>query len=199
MPDHLKVLIAMAEASSWSTRRLPYEEIVIQAWKQFPESFSLRSHPEHPDSSDVHKRIYQTLKPAGLAVSLGNKFFRLTEEGIRRARSIQDGIAVDATERDSSAERLDRSEQDFVEHALASPALEAWRAGRGSELIDYDARSFFEFTTGTKVPQRAARVTSGLQALAHANRLGVIGAGDAHTLGEMLAARFAYLWKEEES
>src|SRR5665811_1964919 len=67
------VLVSMARAAKGTTDRIPYEEIVLQAWRDFPQAFSLRSHPEHPDASDIHKKLYQTLKPAGLVASLGNK------------------------------------------------------------------------------------------------------------------------------
>ena len=66
-----KVLVALYRAANGTTAQVPYEEIVIQAWRDFPQTFSLRNHPEHPDSSDIHKRIYQTLKPKGLVIALG--------------------------------------------------------------------------------------------------------------------------------
>lgn len=37
------VLLAMNKASKGTTAKIPYEEIVINAWKAFPEAFSLRS------------------------------------------------------------------------------------------------------------------------------------------------------------
>src|SRR5207302_4435863 len=82
LPHHLKVLLAMAKAAGWTTGRVPYEDLVIAAWSEFPEAFSLRNHREYPDASDVHKPIYQTLKPAGYVLPLGNKNFRLTAEGL---------------------------------------------------------------------------------------------------------------------
>jgi hypothetical protein len=81
---------------------VPYEELVLQARRDYPEAFSLRNHPEHPDASDIHKRLYQTLKPAGLIVSVGSKVFRLTEAGVNRAKELDApanaaGVATSAT------------------------------------------------------------------------------------------------------
>ena len=67
---------------------MPYEDLVLQAWRDYPEAFSLRNHPEYPDASDIHKKLYQSLRSNGFVVSLGNKFFRLTEEGVANASAL---------------------------------------------------------------------------------------------------------------
>src|SRR5438067_2194698 len=77
LAQHEMILLALAHAANWTTAKVPYEDLVLQAWQAFPHAFSLRNHPEHPDASDIHKRLYQSLRPAGFVVSLGNKVFRL--------------------------------------------------------------------------------------------------------------------------
>ena len=42
------VLLAIYRVSKSFGNRVPFEEIVLQAWKDFPEQFSLRNHPEFP-------------------------------------------------------------------------------------------------------------------------------------------------------
>lgn len=84
------VLLAMCRFSNASQEPIPYAEIVLQAWRDYPETFSLRGHPEHPDASDIHKRLYGPLKAAELVESMGNKVFRLTEKGIEQARLLID-------------------------------------------------------------------------------------------------------------
>ena len=71
------LLISFYRSSGGTTSKVPYEELVLQAWRDFPQTFSLRNHPEHPDASDMHKTLYQALKPQGLVIPLGNKIFRL--------------------------------------------------------------------------------------------------------------------------
>ena len=84
------VLLAMYRFSNASQEPIPYAEIVLQAWRDYPDTFSLRGHPEHPDASDIHKRLYGPLKTAELVESLGNKVFRLTEKGVEQARLLDD-------------------------------------------------------------------------------------------------------------
>jgi len=80
------VLILFYHNSGRTTNKVPYEELVIQLWQDFPEVFSLRNHPEYPDASDVHKKLYHgPLKDEGLILSLSNKVFRLTDKGVARA------------------------------------------------------------------------------------------------------------------
>src|SRR5262245_42201837 len=66
------VLVSMYRASGGRTERIPYEEIVVRAHRDFPEAFSLRNYPQFPDASDIHKKLYQALKPNGLVVTLGD-------------------------------------------------------------------------------------------------------------------------------
>jgi hypothetical protein len=80
-----QVLAALYNAANGTTESVAYEEIVLSAWRLFPEAFSLRNHPEYPDASDVHKPLYSTLRANGLVEPVGDKRFRLTNEGRRRS------------------------------------------------------------------------------------------------------------------
>lgn len=64
------ILLAIYRLAKNLGDRVPFEEIVIQAWKDFPEHFSLNNHPEYPDSYPVSKRIYSNLITERLVVSL---------------------------------------------------------------------------------------------------------------------------------
>jgi hypothetical protein len=55
------VLVAAYHAAEATTRRIPFEILVIQVWQEFPEYFSLKDHPEYPDSSAVYQRLYTDL------------------------------------------------------------------------------------------------------------------------------------------
>lgn len=80
------VLLAMFRFSNATEEPIPYAGIVLQAWRDYPELFGLPGHPEHPDASDIHKKLYGNLKSNELVESLGNKVFRLTAKGIEQAR-----------------------------------------------------------------------------------------------------------------
>jgi hypothetical protein len=186
------VLIALAHASNGTTVRVPYEELVLQAWRDFPQAFSLRNHPEHPDASDIHKRIYQTLRPAGLVAVLGNKVFRLTEKGISQADALINSKVASQTHANEPL-RLARDEQAYLERALSSRAFETWKAGESEKLIDYDARIFFQFSTGTPVSERQVRVAFAIGAITKARQIGVDQADSLEALAEFLVDRFGSL------
>jgi hypothetical protein len=188
------VLISMARAAKGTTARVPYEELVLQAWRDFPQAFSLRNHPEHPDASDIHKRIYQTLKPAGLVVALGNKVFRLTDSGVAEARALL--AAVEDRPSSVKPTRLARDEQVFVERALSSRAFATWQDGEPDRLIDYDARMFFQFSTGTAIAERQLRRKFAGDAIRKATIIGVDRADELRKLADFLLEKFGYLFEE---
>ena len=167
---------------------------MLQAWRDFPKEFSLRNHPEHPDGSEIHKRLYQGLGPKGYIVSLGSKVFRLTDAGLQEARRLRDGHAP--LPDGEALTRLGREEESVFQHARQSPAFAAWERGEGPQLIDYDARMFFEFSTGTPYGERRRRVERSLTALRKAVELHrTEDCGKLLTFAEALAERFQPLWK----
>ena len=188
------VLLALARAAGWQTTPVPYEDLVLRAWQDFPQQFSLRNHPEHPDASDIHKLLYQSLKQAGYVVVLGDKFFRPTSDGLERARVIE--AALQGHQIPQEAERLGRDETRVLEHALASRAFATWSTEESDKLIDYDARMFFQFSTGTPVDERRRRVDACLRALTKAKRLGIPQSEDLLALAKHLASRFDNLFHE---
>ena len=189
------VLLALAHAASWSTRKVPYEDIVLQAWRDFPGEFSLRNHPEHPDASDIHKRIYQTLRPKGFAVSLGNKVFRLTDLGLDNARELDSSLKTSAPP--APRARLARNEQAFLEQVLGSRAFSTWMSGESDRLIEHDARIFFQFSTGTPIAERRLRVKFADETLAKAEALDVHSARDLAALSAFLKDGFHNLLEDE--
>lgn len=193
------VLLALARAAQWTMAKVPYEEIVLQAWRDFPQVFSLRNHPQHPDSSNIHKRLYYDLKPQGLVVSLGNKVFRVTDLGLENARRLDAALGGKATDEAQSRARLARDEQSFIERAFQSRAYSTWRAGEADKLVDYDARLFFQFTAGTPISERKLRVEFAQRAIEKAVRLRMAGADDLRGLSEFLAGGFSTLWREENT
>lgn len=188
------ILIAFYRVSKGSTARIPYEELVLQAWRDFPEAFSLRNHPEHPDASDIHKRIYGTLKRAGYVVSLRNKMFRLTDKGIAAAEKlISDLERPTETSQPESKLRLRRDEQRFVEHAMKTDAFRVWLNGDKDRLVDYDARLFFQFSTGTALDERKNKVRFALDALEEAAKIGVPSSNQLLEFARYLSEAFSHL------
>jgi hypothetical protein len=166
------------------------------AWSEFPSAFSLRNHPEHPDASDIHKRVYQSLKPAGFAVVLGNKVFRATEQGLTQAHRLESALGkVDPTPLKRA--RLARTEEGFLTHAAKSRAFAVWREGHAEQLIDYDSRIFFQFGTSTPIGQRRLRVEFAQATISKAEGLGLPQASELRLLAEYLATTFRQLLEEK--
>jgi hypothetical protein len=186
------VLVSLAKAAGGTTRKVPYEELVLQAWRDFPGAFSLRNHPEFPDASDVHKKLYGTLKSEGFIVALGDKVFRLTDKGVARAAQL---IPAIASEGDPVRERarLSREQRNFVDHALRSRVFEAWKQGKSDQLVDYDARVFFQFSIGTSPKDRKRKVEFARESIAAARDIGIEASEDLARLAEFLVSSFGSL------
>lgn len=193
-PD--RVLVSIARASSWSSKRIPYEEAVIQAWRDWPGSYSLRNHPEYPDASDMHRTITD-LRRSGLVVALGNKMFRLTDAGVEKARAIELEL-LNGSKPSPTQSRLGREEQSFLRHARSTRAFTTWGDGRADMLIDYDARFFFQFSTGTSLEERKTRRAFALDTLTKARALEIDGASGLLELAEYLSERFSSLFEPSQ-
>jgi len=195
------ILISMHRASSGTTKKIPYEELVLQAWRDFPESFSLRNYPQYPDASDLHKKLYNgSLKEGGLVLSLGDKNFRLTEKGVSQAAELLLILkGVENVQSTSEATRLSREEERFMEHALRSRPFRTWRTSGGETLTDYDARVLFQFSTGTRIADRKRKAHEAKEATRKAHAYGIDGAEQLAALIEYLASNFDSLFKEKTS
>ncbi len=91
---------------------------------------------------------------------------------------------------------LARDEQAFIERALASRAFLTWRAGETEKLIDYDARMFFQFSTGTRVSDRRQRVDFAMSAIRKAELAGIGEAPELLGLANFLMSTFGKLLEE---
>src|SRR5690349_5553590 len=91
-----KIIQAIYKVSGGTTKPCPYEDIVVEAWKLWPEEFGLRGYVQlYPDASDLHKPLYGPLKREGL-VHNTNKKFGLTPAGLDAAERLSEGTASPA-------------------------------------------------------------------------------------------------------
>ena len=83
------ILLAIYDVAEGTTKMCAYEDVVVRAWKRFPQEFGLRGYADlYPDSSDLHKPLYGPLKRDGY-VRVQNKKFGLTEHGLGIAEQLQ--------------------------------------------------------------------------------------------------------------
>ena len=85
--------------------------------------------------------------------------------------------------------KFTRDEEEFFKSAVRSRAFTTWKSNKGKDLIDYDARVFFQFSTGTPVRERKRKVENAHDAIEKALSLKL---NDAIAIQEM----FLYLTKK---
>lgn len=192
------ILLAIYRVSKTLGTRVPFEEIVLQAWKDFPEKFSLNNHPEYPDSYPVNRRLSSDLLTDGLVISLRKQVYRLTEKGAEVAM----GLDMNNTQKiknkttNPNAILLNREQEDFLQYAKRSRAFLTWKQGNKKDLIDYDARMFFQFSTSTPVRERKRKVENARDAIQKAVALDVNEAAELNSLFLFLTTNFSKLFEE---
>lgn len=192
-----KILVSFYKVSNGTTERVPFENIVLQAWQDFPFDFSLPNHSEHPDSYVISKRIYSDLITNRLAISLKNKTYRLSEKGLFEAQKIL-GLASKSRKDQKNMEvKLNRDEKQFLDNALRSKTFTVWKNGNKQDLIDYDVRVFFQFSTGTPIKERKRRVETAEDAIQKAVKLKQPEIDELKNLFDFLVEKFPQLFQEK--
>lgn len=148
------ILAAMLKASGSSTKLCAYEDLVVTAWKLFPQEFGLRGYVDRfPDSSDLHKPLYGPLKRDGL-VRVHNKKFGLTDRGLAYAQSLRDPNEADSRH----GARVRRDQLIEIERLTKKAAVELIQEDRADELLDTDLYDFYGVTVRTKPADFEGRV-----------------------------------------
>lgn len=142
-----KILVAMHRLTAGTVKPLNYEDIVVEAFKLFPDEFALRGHPEYPDSSDIHKPLYGPLKRNGL-VMVANKRFSLTPKGVEFARKLTESAGKKIEEK-RDPNRLPSDVKDEVDLMLKSDAVRFVQSGQQAKIIDTDFYAFLGCTVRT--------------------------------------------------
>jgi hypothetical protein len=177
-----KILIAMLELSGGSSKPLKYEDIVVRAFKLFPQEFGLRGHPEFPDSSDIHKPLYGPLKRDGMVRS-ANKTFALTARGIETARRLVGGRS--ASVRPRTTDRLERDVKLELDRMTNSAAYALFVKGQSEKILDTDLYAFLGCTVRTPRNDFLGRVRASEAAVSEAVRLQQPDAQTASTISEL--------------
>ena len=93
--------------------------------------------------------------------------------------------------------RLNRDEEQFLDNALRSKTFSVWKRGDKQDLIDYDARVFFQFSTGTPIKERKRRVETAEDAIQKAVKLKQPEIDELKKLFDFLVDRFPQLFQEK--
>ena len=190
------VLLAIYRVSSGTTKRVPFEEIVLRAWKDFPKHFSLNNYPEYPDAYPVSKRLSSDLVTSRLVTSVSKEVYRLTYKGLDNAKELEERLSSAYIEKSQVKNILNREETDLIRYATRTRAFLTWKQGQKDDLIDYDVRVFFQFSTGTPVRERKRKVENTREAFEKAVKLGLPDAGSLNDLFQFLVKKFPALFEE---
>lgn len=144
----------MFQLAGGTAKAMDYEDIVVTAWKIFPEDFGLRKYArEYPDASDIHKPLYGPLKDRGLVLS-GNKKFKLTEKGLAYAAELERarrGLITleEAMGQKAPPDRLSRDKEGELKRICETDAFRLFSTGQREKILDTDFYAFLGATVRT--------------------------------------------------
>lgn len=166
----------MYQLSGGKSKPLEYEDIVVAAWKLFPEDFGLRKYVRlYPDASDIHKPLYGPLKDRGLVLS-GNKKFRLTEKGVAYAAQldkVRQGLlpleqVIGAS---NVADRLSRDKEAELKRIVETDAFKYFGTGQSEKILDTDFYAYLGATVRTDRHEFLGRLNAVAEAVTDAARI----------------------------
>lgn len=189
---HAKILAAMFWATQQSGRTIAYEDIVVEAFRRFPEDFQLRGYPEYPDSSDIHKPLYLALSKAGY-VSGAKKKFRLTPLGQQVAEQAARTLSGARGMVDTG--RLTRDDQADLARMKSTRAYRMVAEGNSRAVVDSDFYAFFKVSVRTKRHEFAGRLQA-VEALLQRGRDAGQPVADVVAASDFLLKRFEDLIRE---
>jgi hypothetical protein len=159
-----KILAVMYDLCQGQPKTLLYEDIVVAAFKKYPEDFQLRGYPEYPDSSDIHKPLYK-MKRQGL-VRAANKTFELTPQGLEAAKLLFHSGRSDKN-------RLTKPEEGEINRIINSAAFRLISEGKEDSILDTDFYEYLGVTVRTGKGDFFGRLNNVEKAiLAHASKRG---------------------------
>lgn len=176
IPRPEKILVAMLKLSNGTMKPLEYEDIVVAAWKLFPEDFGLRKFVhEYPDASDIHKPLYGPLKNRGFVLS-GNKKFKLTEKGVTYATEldkVRQGISsMDGINGTSNkADRLSRDKENELKRICETDAFRFFATGQSEKILDTDFYAYLGATVRTEKHEFLGRLSAVSEAVKDAVKI----------------------------
>lgn len=142
-----KLLLAAFQLEESGTRPFSAEDLVVAAWRMFPDTFGLSGYRDgtgrlcYPDSNRVFAEIMgaKPIRNRGLLVKVGNKIYELTEAGRHLARRLSN----QGTEGTVRKAGLGRKIEEHLKKLLTSRAAEKIRNNRIEDLTFYDACAFW--------------------------------------------------------
>ena len=142
-----KLVIASLELEKSGKRCFSAEDLVVSAWKEFPDAFGLQGYfneegkPIYPNSNRVYAEIMgsKPLRKRGLLQKTGTKLYKLTEAGRTRAKS----LLTDPREEAVHKLALAREMVEQIYRLFDCKATTKTKTGNTESLSFFDACGFW--------------------------------------------------------
>ena len=148
-----KVLLAAMAVMREGKQRFSTEDLVVMAWKRYPEAFGLAGYTDqagrllYPNSNRVYAEIMgsKPIRKNGWLRKVGSKMYQLTEAGRSQARSVAGVPAAGGVEKWALA----REQVIFIRRLFDSRAATKFRAGQREDISFFDACGFWRINAGS--------------------------------------------------
>ncbi len=177
-----RIVLAAADIDS-SGKSFTAEDLIVAAWKRFPEQFGLQGFAHlYPDSNRVLTKIMGSespLRKGGLLRKVGTKRYKLTDAGREAARR----LSSSETGGDGRLSSLSRSAVGIIKQMLTSSAYA--RHVRAERLTFGDVCGFWNISPRSNAFQLASRVQEAATALDLAIRFASDAGGTTSLPGDV--------------
>lgn len=140
-----KILLVLGKLSGGTRKGIRYEDIVVEAFKHFPEDFHLRGYSKYPDSGDlIHKPLYGFRKIGYLEAN--NKVFTLTQRGLSALSILERRTAGKSV---ASEGKLARYAAEEISRISILEGFRLFVNGEESKITDTDLYNYLGVTART--------------------------------------------------
>lgn len=169
-----QLLVAAGRLAAEGKAEFSAEELVVSAFKVFPEAFHLRGYKNYPDSNRVLTKLMGKSAPLvvrGWIAKTGTKKYRLTPTGLEEFRAIEGG------DHSTAFERLDQRKEEEIGTLLALPAFDLFKSGDAGQITFHQFCRFVGLAAGDKWQAVEGKLNQVRQLVEEAQKIGEAGRG----------------------
>jgi hypothetical protein len=172
-----KLILAALEIQARGKQAFTAEDLVVEAWRQFPDTFGLSGHVDEqgtaqfPDSNRVYAEVMgsKPVRALGWLVKVGSKMYQLTESGRQHAEHLKTRVGG----HQPTKALLSREAERELRKLFSSKAVEKYAQAQEDAITFSDACSFWGISPRSSAIEfrgRAAHVKALVE-----NACGVVG------------------------
>lgn len=157
-----KLLLAAYDLEERGQRPFSAEDLVVSAWRKFPDAFGLSGHRDeggklcYPDSNRVFAEIMgsKPIRKRGLLTKVGKKMYQLTESGREHARLLMGRLGKSLVEKVALGREIELE----LKRLFASKAVAKVKNKRVGDLTFYDASAFWGISPRSSAIELEGRI-----------------------------------------